>query len=99
MHTPSLRQCNRRLLKNHAVPCTSGVWSLNPNQNARKVVHPKLLLEYGFARVLVGTKEVPLPCCTLLLDAEIGAIACHQTFVANIIYETALEVFLWIFLS
>ena len=91
MHTPSLRQCNRRLLKNHAVPCTSGVWSLNPNQNARKVVHPKLLLEYGFARVLVGTKEVPLLSNTLLLDAEVGAINCHKAIIAYVIDKMALK--------
>jgi hypothetical protein len=39
----------------------------------------------------VGTKEVPLPCRTLLLDAEVGAVDCHQTIIANIGDETALK--------
>ncbi len=59
------------------------------------IVHPKLVAEHGLARVLVGTKEVPLPCCTLLLDTEVGAIDYHQTIVANIIDETALKNNLW----
>ncbi len=45
----------------------------------------------------MGTKEVPLLSNTLLLDAEVGAINCHQTIVFNVIDETALEVYLWFF--
>jgi hypothetical protein len=43
----------------------------------------------------VGTKEVPLPCHTLLLDAEVGVIDCHQTIIANVVDETALKNDLW----
>ncbi len=77
--------------KFYVVPCTCGVWSLNPNQIPCKDVHPKLVAKRGLARVLVGTKEVPLPCRTLLLDAEVGAVDCHQTIIANIGDETALK--------
>ncbi len=41
--------------------------------------------------ILAGTKEVPLTCCTLLLDAEVGAIDCHQTIVADVVNETDLK--------
>jgi hypothetical protein len=49
----------------------------------------------GLSHVLVGTKEVPLPCCILLLDAEVGAVNCHQTIVANVVFEMALKHNLW----
>ncbi len=54
-----------------------------------------LVAERELSSVLVGTKEVPLPCCTLLLDVEVGAIDCHQTIVANVVYKTALKNDLW----
>ncbi len=66
-----------------------------PNQIPREDVQPELVAECGLACVLVGTKEVPLPCCTLLLDAEVGAIDCHQTIVANVVDEMALKNNLW----
>ena len=69
------------------------VWSLDPNQIPCGDVHPKLVAERGLARVLVGTKEVPLPCDTLLLDAEVGAIDHHQTIVSGIVDKTALVVY------
>jgi hypothetical protein len=45
----------------------------------------------------MGTEEVPLPCRTLLLDAEAGAVNCHQhqTNVANAVDELALKNDLW----
>jgi hypothetical protein len=43
----------------------------------------------------VGTKEVPIPCHTLLLDAEGGAVDCHQTIIAEVVDETALKNNLW----
>ncbi len=51
-------------------------------------------MERGLARVLVGTEEVPLPCDTLLLDVEVGAINCHKTIVSNVIVEMALKIYL-----
>jgi hypothetical protein len=39
----------------------------------------------------VGTKEVPLPCRTLLLDVEIGALDCHQAIIANVVDEMDLK--------
>jgi hypothetical protein len=60
-----------------------------------KDVHPELIVERGLARVLVGTKEVPLPCHTLLLDVEVGAIDCHQTIFVNVVDKTALKNDLW----
>jgi hypothetical protein len=61
------------------------------NPNSLKGCRPKLIMERGLSRVLVGTKEVPLPCCTLLLDAEVSAVHCHQTIVANVVFEMALK--------
>jgi hypothetical protein len=71
------------------------VWSLDPNQIPCGDVHPKLVAERGLARVLVGTKEVPLHCRTLLLDAEVGAVDCHQEIVANVVDKKALKNDLW----
>jgi hypothetical protein len=44
----------------------------------------------------VEIEEVPLPCHTFLLDAEVGAIDCNQTIVADIVDETALKNNLWL---
>jgi hypothetical protein len=95
MHSPGSRQCNRTLLKKYVVPRTCGVRSLNPNRIPRKDVHPELVAERGLACILGGTKEVPLPCRTFLLDAEVGAIDCHQTIIANVVNETTLKNDLW----
>ncbi len=43
----------------------------------------------------MGTEKVPVPCCTLLLDAEVGAIDCNQTIIANVVDEMALKNNLW----
>ncbi len=66
--------------------------SLDLNHNPCKDVHPELITECGLARVLAGAEEVPLPCNTLLLDAEVGAVDSHQTIFSSVVDETALKV-------
>jgi hypothetical protein len=67
-----------------------------PKPNSpQKDVHPKLVAKCGLACILVGAKKVSLPCRTLLLDAEVGAVDCHQTILADIVDETALKNNLW----
>jgi hypothetical protein len=62
MRSPGSRQWDRTLFKKNVVSRTCGVWSLYPNQIPHKDVYPKLVAERGLSHVLVGTKEVPLPC-------------------------------------
>ncbi len=60
-----------------------------------KDVNAKLVAERGLAHILVGTKGVPLLGDPLLLDAEVGAINCHETIVQLVVDEMALEIDLW----
>jgi len=43
----------------------------------------------------VGAEGVPLLGGPLLLDAEVGAIDCHETIVQLVVDKTALEIDLW----
>ena len=73
-------------------PHAGRVGALDPNQSAGKDVNTRLVLEGRLPRVLVGTKDVPLLCFSLLRDAEVGAVNQHEAVTAHVTIETTLEV-------
>ena len=68
-------------------------WSLLvENQVPRDDVDTQLVPQGRLPRVLVGTKGIPLRRCSLLRDAEIGAIDCHCAVVEHVVHaQPALE--------
>jgi hypothetical protein len=73
-------------------PGTGGVRPFHPNKIALQDINPKLISERGLARVLVGTKGVPLHGNPLLLDAEVSAVDCHKTIIQLVIDKTAVKI-------
>ena len=76
-------------------PGAGGVGPLHPDEIPLQYVDAELVSERRLARILVGTKGVPLHGDPLLLDAEVGAVDCHETIVQLVVDKTALEVDLW----
>ena len=76
-------------------PGAGGVRPLHPDEIALEDVDAQLVAEGGLARILVGTEGVPLLGGPLLLDAEVGAVDCHETIVQLVVDKTALEIDLW----
>ena len=88
-----LEEITQNLVKNDNVGILTGrVRPLDPHQVPREDVHPQLVAQGGLPRVLVGREGVPLRRGSLLQDAEVGAIDCHEAVVAHIVVsEPALE--------
>ncbi len=57
------------------------VGTFQPDKVSLEDVDPQLVPERGLARILVGTKGIPLLGDPLLLDVEVSAIDRHQTIV------------------
>jgi hypothetical protein len=73
-------------------PGTGGIRPFHPNKIALQDIDPELVSERGLARVLVGTKGIPLLGDPLLLDAEVGAVDCHKTIIQLVISKTVVEI-------
>jgi hypothetical protein len=63
-------------------PGTGRVGTFHPDEIPLEDVDAELVSERKLARVFVGTEVVPLLLGNpLLLDAEVGAVDCHETIV------------------
>ena len=92
-----LEEITQNLVENDNVSILTGrVWPLDPHQVPREDVHPQLVAQGGFPRVLVGREGIPLRRGSLLGDAEVGSIDCHRAVVEHIVCaQSALEDDLW----
>jgi len=72
-----------------------GVGPLHPDEILLQYVDAELVSKRQLARILVGTKGVPLHGDPLLLDVEVSSIDRHETIVVLVVDKTALEVDLW----
>ena len=76
-------------------PGAGGIRPLYPDKISLEDIDPQLIPERRLARKLMGAEDVPLLGGPLLLDAEVGAVDCHETIVQLVVDKTALEIDLW----